>query len=200
MLYSSCYCYGCRFWGALSLSMVLWKSAYSRSNMKPRSIPKEARKWIEELFCWFQVLRQNFLFPSFSFDLHASSFHFAVISFHSPFTFLLFVFISINFPLIFLSFDSNVHSCPFIFLSFACMLHVACSFHFAFRSFHVCLKLWKWLYGSLWLWLGQGTDSLRFSLNNASNIWHCSKEICHKNEREREREKESERVGCQMIW
>ena len=61
--------------------------------------------------------------------------------------------------------------------------------------------------------------SLRLSLNNPSNIWHCSKEICHKTtEREREREsererggererdkkrkekKESERVGCQMIW
>ena len=67
--------------------------------------------------------------PSFSFDLHASSFYFAVISFHSPFTFLLFVFISINFPLIFLSFDSNVHSCPFIFLSFACMLHVPFILH-----------------------------------------------------------------------
>ena len=29
------------------------------------------------------------------------------------------------------------------------------------------------------------------SLNNPSNIWHCSKEICHKNERVRERERAS---------
>ena len=32
--------------------------------------------------------------------------------------------------------------------------------------------------------------SLRLSLNNPSNIWHCSKEICHK-DRERERERET---------
>ena len=34
---SSCHCYGYRFWGGLSLSSVLLKSAYSRSNMKPKS-------------------------------------------------------------------------------------------------------------------------------------------------------------------
>ena len=53
------------------------------------------------------------------------------------------------------------------------------------------------------LWLGPGTEcnkwlSLRLSLNNPSNIWHCSKEICHKNDWVRERERA--RVGCQMIW
>ena len=101
---SSCYCYGYHFWGALSLSRVLWKSAYSRSNMEPKSIPKQARKWIEQLFCWFQVLRQHFMFlsccinlhaalicmhfPSFSFHLHASSFRCAFISFRFPFVFL----------------------------------------------------------------------------------------------------------------
>ena len=92
---SRCYCYGYRFWGAYRfpmLSRVFWKSSYSRSNMKPKSIPKQARKWIEELFCWFQVLRQHFMFlsccihcmhfPSFSFHLHAYSFHFAFMSFH----------------------------------------------------------------------------------------------------------------------
>ena len=92
---SSCYCYGYRFWGGLSLSRVLWKSAYSRSNMKPKSIPRQARKWIEELFCWFQVLRQHSMFlsccnvaficmhiPSFSFHLHACSFHVAFMSFY----------------------------------------------------------------------------------------------------------------------
>ena len=83
--------------------------------------------------------------PSFSFDLHASSFYFAVISFHSPFTFLLSVFMSNHFPLIFLSFWFQ---CAFMsfHLPFICM-QVTCSFHFAFRSFHFCLKLWKWLYG-----------------------------------------------------
>ena len=66
----SCYCYGYRFWGGLSFSRVLWKSAYSRSNMKPKSIAKQARKWIEELFCRFQVLRQHFIFLSFCIRLH----------------------------------------------------------------------------------------------------------------------------------
>ena len=118
---SSCYCYyGYRFWGALSLSRVLWKSAYSRSNMKPKSIPKQARKWIEELFCWFQVLLH---FPSCSFHLHAYSFHVAFISCHVPFILLSCSFHVYSFPLMFLSysfhFHSNVHSCPFIFLSFA---------------------------------------------------------------------------------
>ena len=32
--------------------------------------------------------------------------------------------------------------------------------------------------------------SLLLSLNNLSNIWYCSKEICHKNERERARASE----------
>jgi len=63
---------------------------------------------------------------------------------------------------------------------------------------------------ALWLWLGQGTESLRFSLNNPSNIGHCSnkndrerereREKEKKREKEKEREKESARVGCQMIW
>ena len=134
------------FGGGLSLSRVLWKSAYSRSNMKPKSIPKQARKWIEELFCWFQVLRQHFMFLSFCVHLHAYSFHFAFISCHFPFILFHVPFICIHF----------LHF-PFIFLS--------CSFQFAFMSFHlpfICihfpfilhscpfisfLKLWKWLYG-----------------------------------------------------
>ena len=110
----------------------LWKSAYSRSNMKPKSIPKQARKWIEELFCWFQVLRQHFMFLSFCIHLHASSFHFPFIlhaySFHVAFMSSHFPFIilscSCNFPFICIHFrsfsfhlHSNVHSCPVIFLS-----------------------------------------------------------------------------------
>ena len=126
---SSCYCYGYRFWGGLSLSRVLWKSAYSRSNMKPKSIPKQLRKWIEELFCWFQVLRQHFMFLSFCIHVHACSvifLSFACIFLSLCIHFLSFPFISFHwysFPFIFLSYSfhvhSNVHSCPLIFLSCA---------------------------------------------------------------------------------
>ena len=98
--------------GPLSLSRVLWKSAYSRSNMKPKSIPKQARKWIEELFCWFQVLRQHFMFLSFCIHLHACSFIF--LSFACIFLSLCIHFLSCS-----CHFHSNVHSCPLIFLSFA---------------------------------------------------------------------------------
>ena len=74
---SSCYCHSYRLWEGLSLSRVLWKSAYSRSNMKPKSIPKQARTWIEAFFCWFQVLRQHFMF-----------FNVACVSCHFPFIIL----------------------------------------------------------------------------------------------------------------
>ena len=80
---------------ALSLSRVLWKSAYWRSNMNPKSIPKQARKWIEELFCRFQVLRQHFMFLSCCIHLHAFSFIF------------------LSFACIFLSFCIHVLSFPF---------------------------------------------------------------------------------------
>ena len=128
------------FGGALSLSRVLWKSAYSRSNMKPKSIPKQARKWIEQLFCWFQVLRQHFMFLSCCINLHAFSFIF--LSFACIFLSLCIHFLSFSFrfpscsfhwyscPFIFLSysfhFHSNVHSCPLIFLSFARMFLSFC--------------------------------------------------------------------------
>ena len=121
------------FGGALSLSRVLWKSAYSRSNMKPKFIPKQARKWIEQLFCWFQVLRQHFMFLSCCINLHAFSCIF--LSFACSFLSLCIHFLSFSFrfpscsfhwysfPFIFLSysfrFHPNVHSCPLIFLSFA---------------------------------------------------------------------------------
>ena len=128
------------FGGSLSLSRVLWISAYSRSNMKPKVNPKQARTCIEELFCWFQVLRQEFMFLSFCVHLHA---------FSSMFLSFACIFLSfcIHFPSFFLSFSShvpflhfsfiysfrshsNVHSCPFIFLSssceFACMFLSSC--------------------------------------------------------------------------
>ena len=137
------------FRGALSLSKVLWKSAYSRSNMKPKSIPKQARKWIEQLFCWFQVLRQHLMFlsccihlhavSSCSFHLHAFSFHCAFISFHVPFIGIHAHSFSFHIPFIFIPMCIHV-------LSYSLHLH-ACSFHFAFMSFHVLSKVMEWLYG-----------------------------------------------------
>ena len=119
--------------GGLSLSRVLWKSADSRSNMKPKSIPKQARKWIEQLFCWFQVLRQHFMFLSCCIYLDAFSFmflsfvcislllciHFLSLSFHVSF-------IGIHVPFIFLSCSFQ---CAFMSSHFPFILH-ACSFHF----------------------------------------------------------------------
>ena len=151
---SSCYCYGYRFWGGLLLSRVLWKSAYSRSNMKPKSIPKQLGngsiscfvgfRWFGNTSCSFHVAFICMHVPKFSFHLHASSFHCAFISFH----FLSLVFISIHVPFIFLS------------CSFQCIhvlsssFHVhACSFHFAFMSFHFLSKVMEMAF-----WLGQGTE------------------------------------------
>ena len=78
-------------------------------------------------------------------------------------------------------------------LSFSFHLH-AFSFHSAFMSFHFISKALE--IGSM-AWPGDWVQhmiitklSLRLSLNNPSNIWHCSKEICHKNDKERERERE----------
>ena len=202
---SSCYCYGYHFW---SLSRVLGKSAYSRSNMKPKSIPKQARKWIEELFCWFQVLRQHFMFLSFCIHLHACSFIFLSFAciIHNPLILHSFpvVFLSCSFhvPFICIHFPSSSFHIPFIFIPMcihvlSSSFHVhACSFHFAFMSFHFLSKVME-----MALWLGQGTECnkwlshviAKLSLNNPSNIWHCSKEICHKNDRVRKREKTRER-------
>ena len=118
---------------ALSLSRVWWKSAHSRSNMKPKSIPKQARKWIEELLGEFQVPRQHLMFPfhndfcfiflSFACIFPSFCIHVLPLSFHFPVMFLSCVLygdsiISFHFHLIFLSRSFQcVHSCPFIFLS-----------------------------------------------------------------------------------
>ena len=140
--------------------------------------------------------------------------HFPFICMHLPFIVHSFPFMSLSFPFIGIHFHSFSFHIPFMFipmcihvLSSSFHLH-ACSFHFAFMSFHFLSKVME-----MALWLGQGTRvqqmviaklSPRLSLNNPSNIWHCSKEICHKTtdtrERESGREKESERVGCQMLW
>ena len=131
LLLSSCYCYGYRFWGALSLSRVLWKSAYSRSNMKPKSIPKQVvlRQHFMFLSCCID-LHAFSVFPSSSFHLHASSFHCASISFHVPVIFI---------PMCIHVLSSSFH------------LH-ACSLYFAFMSFHFLSKV------EMALWLGQGTE------------------------------------------
>ena len=147
----------------------------SRSNMKPKSIPKQARKLFEELFCWFQVLRQHFMFLSFCIHLHAYSFHAAFMSSHFPFILLSCSFHLYSCPFIFLSYSfhlhSNVHSCPVIFLS----------------------KIYG--HGSI-AWPGDRVQhmvsfaklSLRL-LPTPNDIWYCSKEICHRNDRVRERER-----------
>ena len=136
------------FGGGLSLSRVSWKTAYSWSNMKPKSIPEQARKWIEQLFCWFQALRQHFMFLSCCIHLHACSFMFlafafvflslCIHSFHVPFMFLLLVFMSIHFP--FFSFQCAFMSShvPFICTHVPFILH-SCPF--------ISFLKWKWLYG-----------------------------------------------------
>ena len=127
------------------------------SQNHPTSIPKQARKSIEELFCWFQVLRHNvpfilhsvaciFLhvpFMCMHLPLVLHSFPFMFLSF--SFLFLSFVFMSFHFPFISFHVHSNVHAFPFIFLPSACML---LSFCIIFLSFPSCpfisfLKLWN---------------------------------------------------------
>ena len=136
------------FWGVLSLSRVLWKPAYSRFNMKPKSMPKQTRTWIEALFCWFHVLWQHFMFLSFCMRFLPFSFYYPLICLHFPsFSFHMF---------------SNEHLCPFRFLSCAyvyiyiyiciyiCM-QIPCIF--VFMSFHVLSKVLETA-----LWLGQGAE------------------------------------------
>ena len=48
--------------GPLSLSRVLWKSAYSRPNMKPKSIPKEAPNHVPFILHSFVCMFRHFLF------------------------------------------------------------------------------------------------------------------------------------------
>ena len=83
-------------------------------------------------------------------------------------------------------------------LSFSFHVH-AFPFHFAFLSFHfLSFPFQSYGDGSM-AWPGDRVQqmvianlSLRLSPNNPSNIWHCSKEFCHKNTRERERKSASE--------
>ena len=148
--------------GGLSVSRVLWKSTYSRSNMKPKSIPKQARKWIEQLFCWFQVLRQHFMFLLCCIHSHACSFIFM----HLPFMFLSLVFISIHFPFMFLSFSFQCafmsSHLPFICTHFPFMLH-SCPYLLS----NVMEMAWP---GNRVQQIVIAKLSLRLSLNNPSNI------------------------------
>ena len=90
------------------------------SQNHPKSIPKQARKSIKELFCWFQMLRHDFMFLSFCIHLHASSFMFLSFAciLHVPFILHSFPFMS--FHIIILSFSFQ---CAFIsfHIHFICM-------------------------------------------------------------------------------
>ena len=143
---------------------------------------------IEELFCWFQVLRQHFMFLSFCIHLP-----FIVYSF--PLTFLSF---SFHVPFICINFPAFSFHIPFIFISM-CIHVLSFSFHFLSFCIHVLSFHFKSYGNGSMAWPGDRVQqiviaklSLLLSLNNLYNIWYCSKEICHKNNRERERERASE--------
>ena len=160
--------------------------------MKPKFIPKQARKWIEQLFCrlevlrfcWLQVLRQLFMFLSCCIYLDAFSFMF--LSFTCIFLSLCIHFLSLSVSLMFLSLVFISIHVPFMFLSisFQCAfvsshLPFTCT-HFPF-VLHSCpfmsfpnLKLWKWRHGlakKLTATNGYRAKlSQRLLLNNPSNM------------------------------
>ena len=123
------------FGGGLSLSRVLWKSASSRSNMKPKAFLNRLGNGSSGCFvgfkcfgntsCSFRVAFIWMHFPSCSFHLHASHFYCAFISFRCPFMFLSLVFM----------FHSYSFHVPFMFIPM-CIHVLSLSF----------LKLWKWLH------------------------------------------------------
>ena len=204
---SSCYCYsGYRFWGVPIAFQGFVEIRHIRDpTWSPNPFLNRLGNGSRSCFVGFRCFGNTsssfhlaFIcmhFPSCSFHLHPCSFHVAFISCHVPFIILSCSFHVYSFPLIFRSHyfhvHSNVHSCPFIFLSSSFHLH-ACSFHFACMSLFL-LKFWKWLYG----WPGNRVQQMviakviALSLNNPSNIWHCSREIWNlpqKQQSERERE------------
>ena len=137
------------------------------SQNHPTSIPKQARKSIEELFCWFQVLRHNVPFILHSFA--CIFLHVPFMCMHLPFVLHSFPFMFLSFSFLFLSFVFMSFHFPFIFLS--CSFQCACiSFHLpsicmhapfilhyfpfiSFMSFHFLSKVMELAR----LWLGQGT-------------------------------------------
>ena len=97
------------FGGGLSLSRVLWKSACSRSNMKPKSIPKQARKWIDDRGVVLLVSGASATLHV-PFILHS----FACIFLHFPFICIHLPFILYSFPFIFLSISFHVPLLSFV--------------------------------------------------------------------------------------
>ena len=201
---SSCYCYGhIAVGGPVSLPGFCGMFAFSRSNFWSQNHQNPflnrlgnglsscfvAFRCFGNTSCSFRVACICMHVPSFSFHLHASS-DCAFISFCFPFMFLSLVFMSIHFPFIFLSVSFQCafmsSHLPFICTDVPFILH-SCPFMFF-------LKLWKWLYGLArepsathgYRWVI--AKVIAKLLNNPSNIWHCSKEICH-NTTERERER-----------
>ena len=87
--------------------------------------PKQARKWIQQLFRWFQVLRQL----------------------HVPFVLHLFACMFLHVPFICMHIPVIVHSVPFMVLS--CSFHVpfigmhfhSCSFHIPFMFIPMCIHV-----------------------------------------------------------
>ena len=143
--------------GALPLPRVLWKSAYSRSNMKPKSIPKQASEMDRGVVLLVSGASATIHVPVILHSFACIFLHFPFICMHSPFI---------------------LHSCPVIFHSFSFHVPFICvhfppfSFHIPFISFRsafmffhlpfICmhfpffldsrpfisfLKLWKWPYG-----------------------------------------------------
>ena len=122
---------------------------------------------------------------------------------HVPFILHSFACMFLHVPFICMHIPFMLHSCPVIFLSFSfhvpfiCIYFRSFSFYIPFIFIPMCIHVlsssfhWTWLHG-----LARGPSatngyiaklSLRLSPNNPSNIWHCSKENCHRNDRVRER-------------
>ena len=122
---SSCYCYGYRF---CFVEINIFEIQHEWSQNHPKSIPKQARKWIHD---WGVVL----LVSGASATLHVPSFciHLPFIVYSFPLTFLSFSFhvpfICINFPV----FSFHI---PFIFISM-CIHVLSFSFHFLSFCIHV---------------------------------------------------------------
>ena len=150
---SSCYCFGYRFWG--SGNQHIRDPTWSQNPFLKR-LGNGSRSC---LFCWFQVLRQHFMFPSCCIHLYACSFiflsfaciflslcsHFLSLSFHVPFICVHVHSFSFHIPFMLIPMCIHV---LFIFLSFACIFLSCC--------IHVCSFLSKVM--EMALWLGQGTE------------------------------------------
>ena len=150
---SSCYCYGCRFWGAYRFPGFCGNQHIRDPTWSQNPFLKRLGKGSKSCFVGFRCFGNT-----------SCSFHFACIFLHCPLICMHVPFILHSFPVIFLScsfhvysfafiflscsfhvysfpfiffsysfhFHSNVHSCPFIFLSFACTFLSFCIHVLAF--------------------------------------------------------------------